>query len=225
MAPRTIQRMVQRTVQRRDPERTRARILDAAKAEFAERGLGGARVDRIARLSGANKRMLYHYFGSKQDLFLAVLEDIYEEMRRDEAALHLEAVDPQTAIHKLVDFYFAYYVERPYFIRLLNSENLHKAEHVKRSPKVRGAAGRPGELHAPVINLIADLLRRGKASGVFRGDADPMQLYISIAALGYFYFSSIHTLSVAYGKDLASKSQRLKRRRHVAEVILGYLRP
>ena len=217
--------MAERAIQRRDPERTRARILEAAKAEFAERGLGGARVDRIARLSGANKRMLYHYFGSKQDLFLAVLEDIYEEMRRDEAALHLEQLDPETAIRRLIEFYFAFYVERPYFIRLLNSENLHKAQHVKRSPKVRGVAGRPGELHAPVINLIGDLLCRGQASGVFRGNVDPMQLYISIAALGYFYFSSIHTLSVAYGKDLASKSQRMKRRRHAADVILGYLRP
>jgi AcrR family transcriptional regulator len=207
-----------RPVQRRDPERTRARILKAAQAEFAERGLGGARVDRIARLAGANKRMLYHYFGNKKDLFLAVLEDTYEEIRKAEMALHLEALEPAPAMRRLVEFSFDYFVDHPHFTRLLNSENLHRGAHLKRSSRIQA-------MQSPLIATITLLLERGQAAGQFRDGIDPVQLYVSIAALGYFYFSNIHTLSAAFGKDLGAKRHRLTRRRHVADVILGYLRP
>ena len=210
--------MAEAAIQRRDPERTRARILDAAKAEFAERGLGGARVDRIASLAGANKRMLYHYFGAKQDLFLAVLEDTYEEIRSAEAALHLEELDPALAMRRLVEFSFDYFVDHPHFTRLLNSENLHRAAHLKRSRRLRA-------MQSPLIATITLVLQRGVETGTFRDGVDPVQLYVSIAGLGYFYFSNIHTLSAAFGTDLASKRHRLTRRQHVADVILGYLRP
>jgi AcrR family transcriptional regulator len=210
--------MAERAIQRRDPERTRARILEAAKAEFAERGLGGARVDRIARLAGANKRMLYHYFGAKQELFLAVLEDTYEEIRSAEAALHLQELDPATAMRRLVEFSFDYFVDHPHFTRLLNSENLHRAAHLKRSQRLPA-------MQSPLIATITLVLQRGVDTGQFRDGVDPVQLYVSIAALGYFYFSNIHTLSAAFGKDLASRRHRLTRRQHVVDVILGYLRP
>lgn len=210
--------MTERAIQRRDPERTRARILEAAKAEFAERGLGGARVDRIARLAGANKRMLYHYFGAKQELFLAVLEDTYEEIRSAEAALHLQELDPATAMRRLVEFSFDYFVDHPHFTRLLNSENLHRAAHLKRSRRLPA-------MQSPLIATITLVLQRGVDTGQFRNGVDPVQLYVSIAALGYFYFSNIHTLSAAFGKDLASRRHRLTRRQHVVDVILGYLRP
>ena len=113
----------------RDPEQTRARILAAAKVEFARVGLGGARVDRIAALAGANKRMLYYYYGSKDGLFRVVLESTYEHIRESEKALHLDEVDPPEAIARLVAFTWNYFLDHPEFLSLLNSENMHRAEH------------------------------------------------------------------------------------------------
>src|SRR5262245_14528257 len=145
----------------RDPEHTRARILAAAKAEFARGGLGGARVDRIAALAGANKRMLYYYYDNKDGLFRAVLEAAYEHIRESEKALHLDALDPREAIRRLVAFTWNYYLEHPEFLSLLNSENLHRAEHLKQSTKVR-------RMHSPFVAMIHDILERGHRDGVFR---------------------------------------------------------
>jgi AcrR family transcriptional regulator len=202
---------------RRAPERTREQILLAAIAEFSAKGLGGARVDSIARRAGANKRMLYHYFGSKDDLFLAVLERIYDDIRRAETELHLEALDPASAMQRLVEFSFGYFIDHPHFIPLLNSENLHGAIHIKRSARIR-------EMHSPFVAMIGGILRRGQALGLFRAGVDPVQLYISIAALGYFYFSNMHTLSAIFGRDLAVPRRLAERRRHAVDVVLGYLR-
>jgi AcrR family transcriptional regulator len=207
-----------RTANPRDPERTKNLILRAAVTEFSAKGLGGARVDAIAERAGANKRMLYHYFGNKRDLFLAVLEHIYEEIRTEEAELHLEKLDPIAGMSRLIEFSFNYYVDHPHFIRLLNSENLHRARHLKRSTRVK-------EMRSPFIAMIRGLLRRGVRQGVFRDGVDPVQLYISIASLGYFYFSNIHTLSAVFGKSLSDARLRETRRRHVVEVVLGFLRP
>src|SRR5262245_24653463 len=160
----------------RDPVQTRARILAAAKAEFARVGLGGARVDRIAAIAGANKRMLYYYFGSKDELFRAVLEGTYEHIRESEKALHLDEVAPPEAIRRLVEFTWDYYLEHPEFLSLLNSENLHRAEHLKRSARVR-------RMHSPFVAMIREILDRGAAAGVFRDGVDAVQLYISIAGL------------------------------------------
>jgi len=206
-----------RVANRRDPERTKDLILHAAVAEFSAKGLGGARVDAIAKRAGANKRMLYHYFGNKRDLFLAVLEYIYDEIRNAEAELHLEKLNPLSGMRRLIEFSFDYYVDHPHFMRLLNSENLHRARHLRRSTRVR-------EMHSPLIALIHGLLQRGVQQKVFRSGVDPMQLYISIAGLGYFYFSNIHTLSTIFDRDLSDPKLRQVRRRHVVDVILGFLK-
>jgi AcrR family transcriptional regulator len=203
---------------RRDPEATRDRILRAAVAEFAEKGLGGARVDEIAERAGANKRMLYHYFGNKEDLFLAALESVYEDIRQHELTLDLEHQAPDEAMRTLVVFTWEYFVANPHFITMLNSENLHRARHLARSERIRA-------MHSPLIRLIAGILERGQAAGTMRRDVDPMQLYISIASLGYFYHSNIHTLSAIFGRDFAAAPERRERCDHVVEVILGYLRP
>jgi len=200
----------------RDPEQTRARILAAAKAEFARVGLGGARVDRIAALAGANKRMLYYYFGSKDELFRAVLEATYEHIRESEKALHLAEVDPAEAIRRLVVFTWNYYLEHPEFLSLLNSANLHRAEHLKQSTKVR-------RLHSPFVALIGDILERGRAAGRFRDGVDAVQLYISIAALAYFYLGNNYTLSAIFGRDLKAKKAREARLSHMTDLVLGYL--
>lgn len=201
---------------KRDPDATRARILDAAVAEFAAKGLGGARVDEIAVRAGANKRMLYHYFGNKDDLFLAALESAYADIRDAEQALDLGKLPPMEAMRQLVEFTFDYFILRPEFVTLLNSENLHRARHLRRSRSIRA-------MHSPLIALIEGILARGEAEGSMRGGVDPMQLYISIAGLGYFYNSNIHTLSTIFARDFDSAAERAQRRAHMVEVVLGFL--
>jgi AcrR family transcriptional regulator len=202
---------------RRDPERTRAAILAAAVEEFAAHGLGGARVDRIAARAGANKRMLYYYFGDKDGLFLAALEDRYAHIRTAEAALDLEHLDPRKALKRLVEFTWNYLLEHPEFMALLNSENLHLGRHVGQSSRVR-------EMHSPLVEMLREILERGEREGLFRRGVDPVQLYISIAAEGYFYLSNRHTLSRIFGRDLMAPKALAERARHNADMILYALR-
>ena len=206
-----------KSIAARDPERTRRRILEAATAEFARYGLGGARLDRIAALARANKRMLYYYFGSKESLFLAALEESYARIRAAERSLDLEHKDPREALRRLVDFTWRYFLEHPEFMTLLNSENLHKGRHVARSPRVR-------ELHSPLVETLRGILRRGEREGLFRRGVDPVQLYISIAGEGYFYLSNRFTLSRIFGRDLMKPRALAERARHNADMILNAMR-
>ena len=201
----------------RNPERTRGRILDAATAEFARYGLGGARVDRIAKRAGANKRMLYYYFGDKDRLFLAALEGRYAHIRAAERALDLERVEPREALRRLVRFTWTYFLEHPEFITLLNSENLHKGRHLRRSRRVP-------ELHSTLVETLRGVLRRGARAGVFRKGVGPVQLYISIAAEGYFYLSNRYTLSQIFKRDLMTARALAARARHNADMIANALR-
>jgi AcrR family transcriptional regulator len=201
----------------RDPERTRARILDAATREFARYGLGGARADRIAERAGANKRMLYYYFGDKDGLFLAALEERYAHIRNAERSLELEQSDPRPALRRLVEFTWNYYLEHPEFLTLLNSENLHKGRHVRNSKRVR-------DLHSPFVAMLGAVLRRGEKAGVFRAGIDPVQLYISIAGEGYFYLSNRYTLSRIFGRDLMAPRALAARARHIEQTILNSVR-
>src|SRR6266478_2762171 len=188
----------------RDPERTRRRILDAATEEFARFGLGGARVDRIASRAGANKRMLYYYFGDKDRLFLAALEDRYAHIRSAERALELEHLEPRAALKRLVEFTWNYFLEHPEFLTLLNSENLHKGRHVRGSRRVP-------EMHSTLVETLCGILRRGERQGLFRAGIDPVQLYISIAGESYFYLSNRYTLAQIFKRDLMSKSALTER--------------
>ena len=201
----------------RDPERTRQKILAAATVEFARHGLGGARVDRIARRAGANKRMLYYYFGDKDKLFLAALEGRYAHIRAAERGLDLERLEPREALRRLVRFTWAYFLEHPEFMTLLNSENLHKGRHVRRSRRVP-------ELHSTLVETLRGVLRRGERAGVFRRGVDPVQLYISIAAEGYFYLSNRYTLSQIFKRDLMSARALAARARHNTDMIVNALR-
>jgi AcrR family transcriptional regulator len=198
----------------RDPERTRHRILEAATEEFARYGLGGARVDRIAVRAGANKRMLYYYFRDKDNLFLSALERSYSQIRAAERALDLEHLEPSAALKRLVEFTWDYFLEHPEFLTLLNSENLHKGRHVRRSRSVP-------EMHTPLVETLRAVLRRGERAGQFRRGIDPVQLYISIAGEGYFYLSNRYTLSQIFGRDLMEKKALAERARHNAEMILN----
>jgi AcrR family transcriptional regulator len=207
---------VETAVTGRNAVRTRQAIIDAATEEFAALGLGGARMDAIALRAGQNKRLLYYYFGTKEDLFQAVLERTYENIRTAEGALQLDEVDPVEAIRRLVSFTWHYYITHPEFITLLNSENLHQAAHLKNSAIIR-------ELNSPLIQTLDKVLERGRAAGLFRSGVDPLQLYISIASLSFFYLSNRHTLQVVFGRDLKQPKAEAERLSHMTELVLGYL--
>lgn len=179
----------------RDPEATRARILAAAKLEFAKNGLGGARVDIIAERAQANKRMLYHYFGNKEALFRITLEVAYGDIRAAEAQLELERDEPMTALKRLVHFTWQYYLDNPEFITLVNSENLHKARHIKSSERMR-------DMSRPFVARMKALLERGVAADLFRQGLDPVQVNITIAAIGYYYLTNRFTGSIVFERDL-----------------------
>lgn len=202
----------------RDPDRTRAAILEAATEEFTSKGLTGARVDHIARRSGVNKRMIYYYFGDKDGLYLAVLETTYAAIRHAEIGLHLGDRDPVDGMRELIRFTWSYFIKHPEFLSLLATENLHQARFLKQSAKIR-------DLHSPLIGMISSLLQRGAKQGLFKSGVDPVQLYISIASLGFFYMSNRHTLSTIFGRDLGAPAALQARGDHIVDVILGYLRP
>ena len=201
----------------RDPERTRAVILAAATEEITTKGLDGARVDEIARRSGVNKRMIYHYFGDKEGLYLAVLEAAYTGIRSAELGLKLADKDPVEGMRELILFTWQYFIDHPEFLSLLGTENLHRAAYLKKSKRIR-------DLHSPLVGMIADLLERGARQKMFRKSIDPVDLYITIAALGFFYMSNRHTLSTIFGRDLVTAANLEARGRHIVEVVLAYLR-
>ena len=200
----------------RDADRTQQVILRAAMAEFSELGLGGARMDAIAERAGINKRLIYYYFGNKEDLFLAALETTYADIREAERALKLESLTPAEGVRRLVEFTWQHYLAHPEFLTLLNSENLHRAKHLKRSSRVR-------EMNSPLVQMLGDMLERGRRDGAFRGGVDPVQLYVTIAGLAYFYLSNNATLSTIFGRDLMTPKARSERLSHITEVVMGYL--
>jgi AcrR family transcriptional regulator len=188
----------------RDAEATRARILDAAKKEFAKNGLGGARVDVIADKARANKRMIYHYFESKEGLFQTVLENAYLDIRKAEQALQLDHLDPRLALERLVRFTWDYYLRNPEFITLINSENLHRARHLKRSEPAR-------VYNRGFVALVQGILDRGVAAGLFRPGVDPVQLNLTIAAVGYYYLNNRYTASIMFERDLMDRAALAER--------------
>jgi AcrR family transcriptional regulator len=178
----------------RDADATQKRILAAAKREFSRLGLGGARVDDIAEKANANKRMIYHYFGSKEDLFKKVLEDAYQDIRAAESKLDLAGLPAKEALEKLVRFTWKYYLDHPEFLTLVNSENLHKARHLKTSTNIEA-------INRPLHGMVQDILDRGVREGVFRAGIDEMQLNVTIAAVSYYYFTNRFTGAVLYKRD------------------------
>jgi TetR/AcrR family transcriptional regulator len=207
-----------KTPQRRDPAGTRQKLLSAARHEFARSGLAGARVDEIAARAGVNKQLVYHYFGDKDALYLAVLEWVYEEIRTQERKLNLEGLPPEQAIRKLIEASFDHLAAHPDFIVLLNDENRGGARHVRGSRRLEA-------MHSPLVSMVSMILREGVREGVFRKGVNPVHLYISIAGLSYFFFSNTPTLSAIFGKDLSSATAKRARRKHVVDLVLQALRP
>jgi AcrR family transcriptional regulator len=201
----------------RDAERTRQALLAAAEIEFSTKGLAGARVDVIADHAAANKRMLYYYFGSKDELYLAVLERAYDAMRKAERDLDLANLDPLVAIRTLVEFKFDYCEKNQQIIALLAGENMLGAAYLKRSRRLR-------DMNLSLVDVIRAILDAGVADGRIRPGIDALHLYISMSALSYFYFSNSATLSVAFARPLGSPAERRLRRAHAVDVIMAYVR-
>ena len=201
---------------KRDANATRARILESAMEEFAARGLPDARIEDVALRAGANRRMIYYYFGSKEGLYLAALEAVYAELMEEERKIDVEKLDPIEAITALVRLKIDHYTRYPRFIAFLNMENLYKARHLKNSKRL-------AEFKAPLTEIIARVLARGQRLGLFRKGIDPVDLYISICALGYLYFSNQYTLSVIFGRKLISPEALEKRKITIADFVTSYL--
>jgi AcrR family transcriptional regulator len=202
----------------RNADETKERILEAATRIFGGKGFDGARVDDIAETAKINKQMLYHHFGNKDDLFTAVLERAYRNIRTQEAALDLSALRADAAVLKLVEFTWTYYVAHPDFIRLLNSENQLEARHLKSSKNTR-------EINADHIGLMKKLLARGRKEGSIRTGIDAMQLSVNISALGFFYLMNRHTLSTVFGRDLMSRRQLDDHLGAMKDIVERWIKP
>lgn len=202
----------------RNPERTRQRILDAARTAFCAHGVEGTTMEAIARDSSVNKRMVYHYFGKKEDLYLKVLEDTYAARRHHDGILDLRDCDPEEGVRRMIRQAFAYCRDNPDYVNLLIVENLNGARHLRRSEVIL-------RMHKPLVEGLRDVLRRGSELGLFRAFVDPVQLYLTIASLCFFYFSNNATLSTIFDRDFSSAEALEAREAHVEAVVLGFLKP
>jgi len=201
---------------RLDPERTRQEILAAARQEFAEHGLSGARVDAIAAQTRTAKRMIYYYFGSKEGLYLAVLEAAYANILHFEAELNVDQCSPVEAIRRVIDFTFDYDEAHPDFIRLVSTENMHHARHIAQSATIGG-------LNRGVITMLRRVLDRGKQDGVFRPDADPLDVHLLISSFCFFRVANRATFNALFGCNLSDPATRAGHKRMLTEAVLNAL--
>lgn len=200
-----------------DPARTMADIIEVATREFAEKGLAGARIDVIAAAMRTSKRMIYYYFGSKEGLYIRVLEEAYRRIRAIEAELHLEDLEPQDALRRLVAFTVDYQLANPDFIRLVMTENIHRGEFLAQSGVIR-------KLNVPAINAVHAVYQRGLKAGVFRPGIDAVDLHMSISALSFFNTANRHTFALIFQRDLESAAAIAARRDSIVEMVLRFVR-
>lgn len=200
----------------RSAELSRARILEVARHEFLTHGLNGARVDRIAKDSSVNKNLIYHYFSSKDQLYLSVLEQIYADLRAQQRDNELVEKPPMQAMTEFVGNTFDHFVETPDLIRLMSIENIHNARNLKNSTTVK-------PLYADLLNTLSKILECGQREKIFRMNVDVVDLYLSISALAYFFLSNQHTLSWLLDCNLVEKNRVKQRRQHVVDMVINYL--
>ena len=200
-----------------DPQRTMANIVEVATREFADKGLTGARIDEIAAATQTSKRMIYYYFTSKEGLYVTVLEEAYRRIRSIENELHLEDLEPEDALRKLVGFTFDYQLANPDFIRLVMTENIHNGEFLAQSKTIQ-------QLNVPVINAVKAVYERGVKARVFRRNLDAVDLHMSISALCFFNVSNRHTFSLIFKRDLDSPRALAQRRDSIVEMVVRFVR-
>jgi AcrR family transcriptional regulator len=200
----------------RDAERTRNEILEVATREFAANGYAGARVDDMAERMRTTKRMIYYYFGGKEQLYIAVLERAYAEIRRAEREVDVDGLGAAAAVRRIAELTFDHHESHPDFIRLVSIENIHHAEHMARSPAI-------AELGSPATDLLERILERGRSEGVFRRDVDAVDVHMMISAFCVFRVANRHTFGTLFDRDLAAPELRDHYRRMVGDMIVGYL--
>lgn len=200
-----------------DPERTREAILQAALLEFGEKGLAGARIDAIAAATDTSKRMIYYYFGSKDGLYLAALEQSYAGVRDRESRLHLDDMDPETALRCLVTVTFDHHLGNENYIRIVMSENINRGRYLAQSTRIQ-------ELNRPAITMLHTIYERGVADGVFRAGLDATDIHASISALSFFNVSNRHTFGLIFQQDNDSPAYVAKRRENIVQMVLRYVK-
>ena len=205
------------TVRRRAPEQTRREILEAATAEFSEKGFAGGRVDDIAARMRTTKRMIYYYFGGKDELYRAVLERAYARIRAQEQAAHFEELQPEEALRAIIGHNFDYHFEHPEFVRLVMNENVHHGEHIARIESMK-------QRNQSVIEQLREILHKGVAQGVFRAGIDPVDLHTTISALSFYNVSNRHTFQHNFGVDFAEPGVRAKRREQIINCVLSWVK-
>ncbi|MFK3979046.1 TetR/AcrR family transcriptional regulator [Micromonospora sp. NPDC050397] len=201
---------------RRDAERTRADILDVATEEFANRGYGGARVDEIAARTRTTKRMIYYYFGGKEQLYLAVLERAYAEIRAAERGVEVDQLDPVAAIRRIADVTFDHHEAHPAFIKLVGVENAQQAAHMTH-------VARLVDLNSSAVDVLRGVLARGRREGTFRDDVDALDIHMMISAFCFFRVANRHTFNALFDRDLLDPGSRAHYRTMLAEMVVGYL--
>ncbi len=210
-------RAAKASVRTNDPERTMADIIDVATHEFSEKGLAGARIDDIAEAMRTSKRMIYYYFGSKEGLYIAVLEEAYRRIRAIESDLHLDDLAPEDALRRLVGFTVDYQLANPDFIRLVMTENIHRGEYIAQSKAIQ-------KLNVPAIEGLRRVYERGVEAGVFRAGVDAIDLHMSISALSFFNTANRHTFSLIFKRDLDTPAALIARRDSIIEMVVRFVR-
>jgi len=200
----------------KSPEANRARILASATAAFAALGYGGARMDAIAARTQTTRAMINYYFGGKEQLYLAVLERVYAEIREAEDGLELDHLAPLEAMRRIVEFTYDYYVEHEYFVRIVVAENQARGRHMKRSSTLRS-------LNRPIVDRLGAVIARGQATGEFRRDIETVDVHMAIAALGMFNVTNQFTFGALFQREMGSKGDVTGRREIVADIILSWL--
>jgi len=214
---RTVQKTSRVEPRTNDPERTMADIIEVATREFAEKGLAGARIDDIAEAMRTSKRMIYYYFGSKEGLYIRVLEEAYRRIREIETGLHLEDLPPEDALRRLVAFTVDYQLANPDFIRLVMTENIHRGEYLAQSKLIQ-------KLNVPAIEGLRRVYERGVRSGVFRAGLDPVDLHMSISALSFFNTANRHTFALIFKRDFDAPAAVAARRDNIVEMVVRFVR-
>jgi len=200
----------------RDAERTREELLAVATRVFAEQGYAGARVDEIAAKTSTTKRMIYYYFGGKEGLYLAVLERAYGHVRSLEQELDVDHLEPAVAIRRLAELTFDHHESHQDFVRLVSIENIHHAEHLRRSPILPGLA-------APALDVLTRILERGRAAGVFRDDLDALDVHMIISSFCIFREANRYTFEAIFGRDLLDPDRRQHLRRLLGDLVVDHL--
>ncbi|CAN2976635.1 MULTISPECIES: TetR/AcrR family transcriptional regulator [Pseudomonas] len=205
-----------RKSRKNNPEKTRENILQEAIVEFVQQGLAGARVDAIAERIHTSKRMIYYYFGSKEQLYVEVLEKLYGDIRNTETRMNLTALEPREAIRRLVEFTFDHHDQNVDFVRIVSIENIHNAEYVKRTETIKA-------MNSKILEGLGETLRRGAELGLFREGLEPLDVHLLINSFSFYRVSNRHTFSEIFQIELSDEAIKQRHREMICESVLRYL--